>query len=118
MLLKKKKKVACLKFKSVLVKKKKKKCLTQVFLVWGYLIFKGGYEADACIWTYKINPTEIFPLTKKRTLNKYFWLFWPSTANSYTILVSLVQNKQKSQRPYLFIQVQIRFPNICFQIGN
>ena len=39
----------------------------------GALIFKGGY--DARTWTYKMDPKQVFPPTKKYTLNKYFCLF-------------------------------------------
>ena len=36
-------------------------------------IFKGGYDAHT--WTYKRDPKQVFPPTKKHTLNKYFCLF-------------------------------------------
>ena len=39
----------------------------------GPLIFKCGYDAGTCI--YKMDPKQVFPQTKKHTLNKYFCLF-------------------------------------------
>ena len=36
----------------------------------GALIFEGEYDARS--WTDEMDPKQVFPLTKKHTLNKYF----------------------------------------------
>ena len=36
----------------------------------GALVLRGGY--DACTWTYKMDPRQVFPPIIKDTLNKYF----------------------------------------------